>query len=278
MFPRRSCDAANLAKCRDLAWLFFISLAIAPLLLAASVNVADPSPCLSVPLITGTPAPGDWNRAARLNLYDFWKQEKHPLDPTEVLLLNTGSSLRIRFLCEDRDIRSVPDRRHDGDTFRDDCVEIFFACPEIYVAEGRGLEINAAGAISDLRVWTPEKLDFSWSSGATLVESLIVDSAVESVRFTLQRVPGLLAHGGRLAAGPGWILEIDFPWSWLCRELALPETATPYPAKIRANFARWNYGDSGRIFTIWSDSGLSIPKPHSPSRYGWLTLKEYFQD
>ncbi|EIP98989.1 hypothetical protein OpiT1DRAFT_03491 [Opitutaceae bacterium TAV1] len=273
MIPRRSCGAAHLAKCRDLAWLLFISLAIAPLLLTASANVADPSPRLPVPLITGSLDPEEWSQAARLGLRDFWSQKTHPLEPTEVLLLNTGASLRIKFLCEDRDIRSATDRQHDGETFRDDCVEIFFARPEPRVAEGRGLEINAGGAIADLRAWTPQKLDFSWNSGAALVESLAVDSAVESIRFTLRRVPGLLAHGGRQAAGPGWILEIDFPWIWLRRELGLSETALPYPPEIRANFARWNHGADGKIFTIWSDPGLSVPKPHAPSRYGWLVLE-----
>ncbi|WP_232766634.1 carbohydrate-binding family 9-like protein [Geminisphaera colitermitum] len=233
-------------------------------------------PCIQIPVSSPKNFPRaslDWNRAARIQFHDFWSQKTHSLEPTEVFLLNTGASLRIKFLCEDSNIRSAPGRQHDGETFRDDCVEVFFARPEPRIDEGYGLEINATGTLADMRVWNPQKLDFSWNSGATLVENLAADVAAKDIRFTLQRTTRLLAHGGRHATGQGWILEIDFPWTWLRRELALPESSTPHPAQIRANFARWNHGADGKIFTIWSDPGLSVPKPHAPSRYGWLLLE-----
>jgi len=238
---------------------------------APHAGSAEPPPRLLVPAVADLAgAEAAWSRAARIELSDFWKQKSHLSEPTEVLLFNTGRALRVRFLAEDSDIRADPARPRDGDTYHDDCVEIFFARPEASVAEGIGLEISAAGVVSDMRVWRRDKLDHGWDSRAALVDG----HPDATVPFTIHRVPSLRPFGGKDAVGAGWMLEIEFPWSYLCRELGLPDPGDGPPARLRANFARWDYGAAGRMFTIWSDSGLPLPSPHVPGRYGWLMLSK----
>ncbi|AHF90524.1 hypothetical protein OPIT5_10255 [Opitutaceae bacterium TAV5] len=201
-----------------------------------------------------------WTHAARLTLCDFWNQKSHPPESTEVLLLDTGRSLVVAFLCEDRYIRADPTRQHDGDTYADDCVELFFARPEDDIGEGIGLEINARGVLTDLRVWNPEKLDFTWEAGP-------------KVRIATKRVDSLRPWS-KVATGAGWIAEVEIPWRFLRRELAMPGEIGRRPESVRANFGRWNHAERGwGIFTLWSDSRLPVPKPHTPAQYGWLKLQ-----
>lgn len=252
-----------------LAWLarlIVCGLLLSPFPLPA--GPPDPSPRLHVPLITGALDEKAWTRAARIRLADFWTQRGNPFEPSEVLLLNSGAALHVKFLVEDTDIRSDPARAYDGETFWDDCVELFFARPEDGVGEGVGLEINATGTAADLRASNPRKADRTWNFSPAPAQT---PTATPGVSYQIERVPTLLPLG-REATRAGWIIEVILPWQQLQRALALPGSAYERPTQIRANFARWNHGANGKIFTLWADPGFTTPDPHAPWRYGWLIL------
>lgn len=233
---------------------------------ATSNAVQYETPTINIPLVSAIQLQIDarlsepvWmTQAARLTLSDYWGQKSHPIEPTEVLLLDTGNSLVIAFLSEDSYIRVDPSRKHDGETFRDDCVEIFFSRPEQNPEESIGFEVNPNGVYSDLRVWSVERLDDTWN-------------AAPDIRVATARVDSLRPWS-KVATGAGWIMQMEIPWEVIRAGLGLPSPSRPN--KIRANFARWNHAAKGwGIFTIWSDSGLPFPKPHAPARTGWLLME-----
>jgi len=217
--------------------------------------VQQPVPEIHVPAHPGPIAiDGDldepaWKEAASLDLTDFWRQTTARLEPTRVLLVNTPECLAIAFLAADSCILTQP-RERDGETWRDDTVEVFLGRPASRLRASLGLEINASGSISDFRYTHPDGFDRAWKATGTTY----------AIRYA-EALP-LPGHPA------GWILEMSLPWTLLIRELSL----SPHPDKIRANFARWDHGSAKgeQIFSIWSDSGLPDPKPHQPDRYGWL--------
>lgn len=187
-----------------------------------------------------------WAGAARVALFDPWKQND-AIQPTEVLLLDTGEALAIRFLAWDDDIRATRIGR-DTATYLDDCVELFLGRPEAPLNESVGLEINAIGTLSDFRYREPELLDFGW------------DATGQTIRL------------GRLKDdSAGWSATIEWPWPNLRDAIGLEGDGAP--ARLRANFARWDRNTDGDVFSIWCDSGRPDPKPHRTSRYGWLIFE-----
>ncbi|MDR1279662.1 MAG: carbohydrate-binding family 9-like protein [Opitutaceae bacterium] len=230
---------------------------------------------IKIPFVSGIkiqpgerPSGLEWKtRAARLTLRDFWRQEKksgQPLEPTEVLLLATQEALFVTFLAEDSHVRADPARQPDGDTWRDDCVEVFLAPPEENPVEAIGFEINPDGVITDLRPRNVNDLNIDWN-------------APDGVRVSTARVASL-REWSTVATNAGWIMQMEIPWRVIrisFRDAQKPDGATNRPpGKLRANFARWNHPAEGwGIFSIWTDSGLKIPKPHAPARFGWLVFE-----
>ncbi|MDF3058249.1 MAG: hypothetical protein K0R17_2464 [Rariglobus sp.] len=194
-----------------------------------------------------------WTGAARLTLGDFWAQTSHPLETTEVLLLRTSKALHIAFIAADREILATRTDRDDR-THRDDCVEIFLARPRETNGDALALEINALGTTADYYYRHAGWINFGWEPSV--------------VRITSQRNPQVPLTPP--APAPGFIVEVEIPWPELL--YALPEKEVP--PRLRANFARWNYGRGGRIFTIWSDPRSSRPTPLVPDRFGWLIFEE----
>lgn len=231
-------------------------------LVASAIGHAAPASDLSevrVPLTDGaiiTDGKLDetaWAGAARLTLTDFWAQAPHPLEPTEVLLLRTGKALHIAFLAADRQILATRTDRDDR-THRDDCVEIFLARPRETNGEALALEINALGTVADYYYRHAGWINFGWEPPL--------------VRIVSQRNPQVPLT--QASPAPGFIVEVEIPWSELL--YALPEKEIP--SRLRANFARWNYGRTGRMFTIWSNPRFSRPHPLMPDRFGWLILTD----
>lgn len=193
-----------------------------------------------------------WQKAARVTLTDPWNQTDHRLEPTEVLVLHTAEALYIAFLAQDEEIR-VRHKERDERTHKDDCVEVFLGRPRETLGEALGLEINANAVVADFFYRHPSWLNYGWEP--------------ETIKIISSRDPAIKITGA--APAPGYCVEIEIPWKELL--YALPEREIP--TRLRANFARWNYGSNGRIFTIWSDPMLTKPGPNRPERYGWLIFE-----
>lgn len=190
-----------------------------------------------------------WKKATRIILSDPWHQTGHAFEPTEVLILCTDQALYFAFLAQDTDIRATHTDRDDR-THKDDCVEIFLARPRELLGEALGLEINALGTVADFYYRHANWLNYGWEPPDVRV------SARKEMNFS----------SGRTVKGSGYCVEVEIPWKELL--YALPEREIP--DKLRANFARWDYGKNGRIFSIWSDPQLSQCSPYRLEQFGWL--------
>jgi len=230
-----------------------VSLALLGHMAQAGDPVADIPQFDETICIDGALTENSWRHAARLQLSDFWVQVNSP-ETGEVLVFSTPSHLYVGFVLQDGDIRSDV-RERDGKTYNDDCAEVFLGKPDPELKDSLGFEINAAGSISDFRYHHPQQFDYAWTASG--IKTAIVRCPV---------LPREITH----QIGAGWIVEMEIPWEWLCRELSLPSR----PSRLRANFARWDQGSFGRVFTIWSNSYLNPPKPHQPSHYGWLKFQK----
>lgn len=236
-------------------WLFLCAA------LASSIGKLVASPDLPEVVVPKTDAvivsdgkldEAAWGAAARITLADFWGQTSHPVEPTEVLLIRTASALHIAFLAVDREILATRTERDDR-THRDDCVEIFLARPRETNGDALAMEINALGTVADYYYRHSGWLNYGWEP--------------PSVRVVAQRSARVPLF--RSSPAPGYVVEVEIPWAELL--YALPEREIP--ERLRANFARWNYGADGRVFTIWSDPAVSRPHPLIPDRFGWLVFK-----
>lgn len=229
-----------------------------PVTAAADAAETD-LPSIRVPLAEGSLVTDGsldesaWSSAARLTLNDPWKQKGHPLEPTEVLLLRTKDALHIAFLAADREILATRTERDDR-THRDDCVEIFLTRARETNGEALGMEINALGTVADFYYRHAGWYNHGWQPSITRIVSRRED------RLPLKLTP----------AASGYIVEIEIPWKELYYALPEKDEIT----RLRANFARWNYGKEGRIMTTWVDPKLATPKPLLPDRFGWLVFED----
>ena len=203
------------------------------------------------PILSGKLDDPAWNSAAKIHLQDFWNQKGHTLEDTEVFILCTSRCIYVGFKATDRDIVAIH-RPHDDPVHHDDCVEAFFAPPVDSPEEAAGWEINALGDFADLLNRPGGWQNSGWSP--------------RDVRILTSRQPQPPADGGL----QGYTVEIEIPWTVLCRLWSLPEP----PKKLRGNFARWDRGTAGSIFTDWVDPQTRFPDPHNMARYGWLIFQK----
>lgn len=211
----------------------------------------------------GDPA---WRGAARVELRDFWmKPDAVPAQATRVSLLHDGKTLYLAFDCEDADIRATC-ADHDGQTFRDDCVEIFLGAPIERLADAACLEINALGTVADYYYRHADWINYRFESKARI--------AVSRTRF----------DGDDGKEMTGYRVEVGIEFSaflpvlnFFPGEEASSLSMGNMPVRIRANFARWDRGQrdaGGERFSIWSDPLFPFAHPHRPERYGWLILEK----
>ncbi len=182
---------------------------------------------------------------------------------TRVSLLHDGTKLYLAFDCEDRDILAVRTAKEDQ-TFRDDCIEIMLGAPIERLADAACLEINALGTLADYYYRHADWINYRFVSQAEI--------AVSRVPLTEWKGMG----------GQGYRVEVAIPFAVLQPVMNLfPEEGSAGapghpPAKLRANFARWDRNGAkagGDRFTIWADPRFPFPHPHRPERYGWLVLE-----
>ncbi|MDR1283068.1 MAG: carbohydrate-binding family 9-like protein [Opitutaceae bacterium] len=235
-------------------------------------TASDGLPRVSVPKVTqavsldgkgGDPA---WNKAVKIELGDFWsKPDTIKTQATQVSLLHDGEKLYIAFDCADVDIQATR-QEHDGQTFRDDCVEIFLGAPIERLADAACLEINALGTVADYYYRHADWINYRFESRARI--------AVSRTRF----------DGDDGKEMTGYRVEVGIEFSaflpvlnFFAGEEASSLSTGNMPVRIRANFARWDRGQrdaGGERFSIWSDPLFPFAHPHRPERYGWLVLEK----
>lgn len=232
-------------------WIFFACVA------AGRGSEAAPPPTLNVPrveqavILDGQGGDPAWSRAVRVELRDFWSEpDKPPAARTCVSLLHDGETLYVAFDCEDADVRASR-REHDDQTFRDDCVEIFFGAAEERLADTVGIEINALGTVADYFYRHADWINYRYESGA---------------RVAVSRKP-------RLDGVSGYRVEVAVSLGRLEAALVRMDAKSGKARRLRTNFARWDRGAGGDRFSIWSDTLYPFPHPHRPERYGWLMLE-----
>jgi hypothetical protein len=184
-----------------------------------------------------------WSGATTTTLGFPWPEQTGTHQATVVRVLWDDRNLYFAFDCDDTDITTRHENRDDP-TYEDDTVEIFlnpFADRTEYV----GLEINARSVLYDYLFVHPHRLYPNYD--------------LKGAQLAAQRHDPL--H-------PGWTIEGSIP---LANFVGKWDRAPVQAGAVwRMNLSRWDGTEPHRVFSIWSDSGLKFPNPHSPQRFGVL--------
>ena len=114
-----------------------------------------------------------------------------PVPPTTAMLAYDADALYVAYRCTEPLIDKLVTRatRHDGKTWADDCVEIFFdptATRQRYVQ----LAINTAGVVMDAAFGAPGKgMDLGYESGATAKAKIGAKAWTLEVRVPFAGLP-----------------------------------------------------------------------------------------
>jgi hypothetical protein len=191
-----------------------------------------------------------WAAADTIELSFPWDPAQAPKQKTTVRLLWDDNNLYVAYECEDADITAHFTRRDDA-VDQDDSV-LILVNPSASQTHGYiALEANAR---------------------ATLRDYLSVDGEYFFGRFDMQGirlatyVDGTLNRSGD--KDRAWTVEAAIPMTNFDDLLRKREPGMVWTA----NFGRWDGVAPNRSFSIWSDSLLASPSPHSPARFGQLVF------
>jgi hypothetical protein len=184
-----------------------------------------------------------WKSAPVVSFEFPWKEQTGPRQGTRVRLLWDAANLYFSFDCRDQEVTTRHEQRDDP-TYEDDAVEIFLN-PFTDRTEYIGLEINARGVLNDYLYVHPHKLYANYDLKGILLASKTHD-----------------------ATNPGWVIEgaiplVNFVNKW-------DHAPVQHGTVWMMNLSRWDGVLPNRVLSIWSDSGLESPNPHSPQRFGRL--------
>ncbi len=196
----------------------------------------------------------DWVKAQGIPLQFPWEQQTGAKQKTAVKLLWNDVNLYVGYDCQDEEITAAHDQRDDP-TYKDDCVEIFISPNQQSLDLYYGLEMNCRAVLYDYFY--------------VFKRSLIKRFDMRGVILATDLRGTLNVSGDR---DNGWSLEVAIPFanfSDLTRDIP------PRPGSSwRINLNRWDGVEPHRRLSIWSPSGLEVPNPHNPERFGVLVFSE----
>ena len=194
-----------------------------------------------------------WKQAAFVTLIFPWDSQRGKKQRTTVKLLRNQDNLYVAFDCEDTDITASYENRDDP-VARDDCVEIFIK-PDEASDSYFGLEMNARGVLLDYFYPYPNRIDKAVNLTGVQIKT---------------RMHGTLNR--RDDTDKRWSLEMAIPllnFSGTAKGVVLK----PHE-KWRMQFNRWDgTEDVGRRLSMWCHSGLKLPRPHNPERFGTVIFE-----
>jgi hypothetical protein len=236
---------------RRILWFFLAAGAV-----ASQTRPALPLPRYEVKRASGPIATDGeldeaaWAAADTIELSFPWASPQAPQQKTRVRLLWDDNNLYVAYECEDSDIAAHFARRDDA-VSQDDSV-LILVNPNASQTHGYiALEANAR---------------------ATLRDYVSVDGEYFFGRFDLQGirlatyVDGTLNRSGD--RNRTWTVEAAIPMTNFDDLQRKREPGMVWTA----NFGRWDGVAPNRSFSIWSDSLLKSPSPHSPARFGQLVF------
>ncbi len=190
-----------------------------------------------------------WGAANTIELMFPWPEQTGPKQKTTVRMLYDDERLFISYVCEDTEVTAIY-KNHDDPTYKDDCVEVFIN-PDETQNFYYGLEMNALATLFDyFFLWPKPNLLRYDMVGVTV--GATIDGQVNN--------PDVV--------DTGWSLEVAIPFKNFSE---FAQNLPPKPGDTwRANLARWDGVAPNRCMSLWCDSGLKIPGPHNPSRFGRL--------
>jgi len=220
------------------------------------VSFADASPEIDGRL--DEPA---WKEGPPLDLVHPWEQQTGPRTKTEARLLWDSACLYVGYECEDTDVVAHYEDRDDP-VYEEDCVEIFINPNPEKTKHYYGLEMSANAVLYDYFYCFPD----------TILKKLDLNG----VRLATE-VRGTLNASGD--TDEGWSLEAAIPFECFRDVTAgeganggsvVPDAGTVW--RIQVN--RWEGTDPDRSLSMWVPSGLDVPHPHVPDRFGFLVFEK----
>jgi hypothetical protein len=203
-------------------------------------------------IIDGTLDESDWERAAPIELiFPWWSQSRGPKDKTEAKMLWDDRHFYVSYVCKDPHISAYVSSQ-DGDTWKDDCVEVFIAPDPGNIQDYFGFEMNAKGIVLDYRRLPGERLqiDREWNAEgmqiAVEIEGTLNNDADRDTR---------------------WVTEVAIPFS------SFPGGAPVIGDMWRLNLNRLG-GETKAQFSQWSSSKTKRPNYHVPERFGEVFFEE----
>jgi hypothetical protein len=204
------------------------------------------------PTIDGNVEPGEWSAAGPAISFIFpWDVQTGAKQKTSCRLLWDDRNLYVAYECEDSDVTARV-RGRDEFVYRDDTVELFLNVRPAQNAAYYCIETNALGTV----------MDYICVDAQFYVRRL----NLEDVKIGIQ-VDGTLNESGD--ADRGWRLEMAVPWRNFSDMAKPPQAGTIFTA----NLNRWDGIEPNRRLSVWADSKIDWPHPHSPQNFGDLVFR-----
>lgn len=196
----------------------------------------------------------DWSATGGVTLQFPWESQTGAKQKTVVKVLWDDSNLYVGYDCQDTEITAVYDTRDDP-TYKDDCVEIFISPNSQKIDLYYGLEMSCRAVLYDYFY--------------VFKRSLIKRFDMRGVKLATDLRGTLSVAGDR---DEGWSLEVAIPFENFGD---LIRDVPPKPGSSwRINLNRWDGVEPHRRLSIWSPSGMEVPDPHNPERFGILVFSE----
>lgn len=202
--------------------------------------------------LTGDVAGMAWAAADVLEIDDFPWYKGGAKQGTEVRLMYDDKNIYVQFLCADRHIYSE-ETRHNGNVYKDSCVEFFATIDPEAGPDYFNLEINCCGVMHV--GYGPER-----NGRILMVEEL-------ARRMTLvTSVPGPTRQES--PSDNGWWVAAKIPFD-VIGEFAGKKVAPKSGALWKANFYRCGGKTDGQ-FGCWNHIAWPKPDFHRPEFFGEL--------
>lgn len=217
-----------------------------------------------------------WQKANPVELAFPWEEQTGEKQKTTARLLWDDQNLYVFFDCEDKDVTAKMTER-DSQTYLDDCVEIFVNADPTQIERPRPPQTDEASTSPSLQA---ERIVFFYgletNASGVYSDFLFCHPRLNLIRLNMDGVQVGTTIDGTLNdstdTDKGYTVELSIPLA------NYKELAGPIPPKDGAvwlaNISRWDGTGDIRRLSIWSDSGLKIPNPHNPDRYGRLVFRK----
>jgi hypothetical protein len=196
---------------------------------------------------------GEWAQTNALELTNYMGSKPEHFPKTQVKMLYDSNSIYLFFRIKDKYVRSIANA-HQGNVWRDSCVEFFFT-PGEDISEGYfNIEANCGGFI----LFQHQRIG---GEGRQMIDSDDINNMM-----IMHSMPTII--NTEITEPTTWTLKYTIPFVMLEKYASLKKP--DHGIKWRANFYKCAGGTSHPHWLTWSVVENPIPNFHLPNYFGTL--------